>query len=212
MHWTLSGKGWLLLLLLILSAAVGILLNIHPFLAVNDPIATKTMVVEGWIGQTELIQVVDEFNRGGYDRVFTTGGPVHGVKKYVNDYSTSAHIAAQNLIQLGLPSEVVRSVPSHEHARDRTFSAASALLDWFRENQAAVPDFVVVTQSVHARRSRLLFEMAFGDEPKIGVVSLQNPDYDAKHWWRYSEGVKAVISEGAAYLYARLLFSPEPIH
>ena len=41
---------------------------------------------------------------------------------------------------------------------------------------------------------------------KVGIISVPNPDYDAKHWWRYSEGVKDVISEGAAYLYAKFLF------
>ena len=37
----------------------------------------------------------------------------------------------------------------------------------------------------------------------LGVIAVPDPDYDARHWWRYSEGVKDVISEGAAYLYAK---------
>jgi hypothetical protein len=35
-----------------------------------------------------------------------------------------------------------------------------------------------------------------------------NPDYDAKHWWQYSEGVRDVLSEGVAYLYAKFFFWP----
>jgi hypothetical protein len=35
------------------------------------------------------------------------------------------------------------------------------------------------------------------------VIAVANPDYDARHWWRYSEGVRDVISEGIAYLYAK---------
>ena len=66
----------------------------------------------------------------------------------------------------------------------------------------------VVTESVHARRSRLLFQMAFGDEVQGGVIGVPSPDYEAARWWRYSEGIKEVISEGAAYLYARFLFHP----
>ena len=28
--------------------------------------------------------------------------------------------------------------------------------------------------------------------------------------WRYSEGIKEVISEGSAYMYARVFFHPKP--
>ena len=42
----------------------------------------------------------------------------------------------------------------------------------------------------------------------VGIIAVPNPDYDSKHWWRYSEGVKDVISEGAAYVYARFFFWP----
>ncbi len=207
-RWSLSWKGWLCLLLLSLGVFGIFLRTIHPFLAVTDRIDTDTMVVEGWIGQTDLVQVVDEYRRGHYQRVYTTGGPVHGVTEYQNDYSTSAHIAAQTLIKLGLPSGVVQSVPSHVRDRDRTFCSATALRDWIRAHDQKFSSFVVVTESVHARRSRLLFQKAFGGDIQIGVLALPNSDYDAAHWWRFSEGVKSVVSEGAAYLYVRLFFQP----
>jgi hypothetical protein len=65
----------------------------------------------------------------------------------------------------------------------------------------------VLTEEAHARRTRLLFQKAFGDEVKVGIISVPSPDYDSKHWWRYSEGVREVIGEGIAYIYARFLFS-----
>jgi hypothetical protein len=66
-----------------------------------------------------------------------------------------------------------------------------------------------VTIGPHARRSRLLNQKAFDSRVKIGVIALTNPEYDADHWWRYSEGVKETLSESAAYLYSRFLFSPD---
>jgi hypothetical protein len=45
----------------------------------------------------------------------------------------------------------------------------------------------------------------------VGIIAVPNPDYDAQRWWRYSEGLKDVISESFAYLYARFFFfAPEP--
>ena len=64
----------------------------------------------------------------------------------------------------------------------------------------------VVTEDVHARRTRLLFQKALGNDVAVGIISVPNPDYDARHWWRYSEGVKDVFAESVAYIYARLLF------
>ena len=43
----------------------------------------------------------------------------------------------------------------------------------------------------------------------VGIIAVPNPDYDSSRWWRYSEGVKEVVSESVAYLYARFLFHPK---
>ena len=66
----------------------------------------------------------------------------------------------------------------------------------------------LATLGPHARRSRLLYEKAFGPQVKIGIVALVNREYDPAHWWRTSEGVREVIGEGIAYMYARFLFWP----
>ena len=42
----------------------------------------------------------------------------------------------------------------------------------------------------------------------VGGISVPNPGYDARHWWRYSEGVQDVLREALAYVYARFLFHP----
>jgi hypothetical protein len=41
------------------------------------------------------------------------------------------------------------------------------------------------------------------------VIAVEDREYDPARWWRYSEGVKEVISEGAGYLYARFFFYPK---
>jgi hypothetical protein len=71
-----------------------------------------------------------------------------------------------------------------------------------------VKNFNVLTEDVHARRTRLLFQEAFGRDVKVGIIALPDPDYDPKRWWRYSEGVREVLGEGIAYLYAKFLFYP----
>jgi hypothetical protein len=66
----------------------------------------------------------------------------------------------------------------------------------------------VLTEDAHARRTQMLFEKAFGSGVAVGIISIPDPDYDAKHWWRTSEGVREVLGESIAYIYARICFHP----
>jgi uncharacterized SAM-binding protein YcdF (DUF218 family) len=99
-------------------------------------------------------------------------------------------------------------VPSRVSDRDRTYGSAVALRKWLGENNITVDSFNIVTEDTHARRTRLLFEKAFGRHVRVGIIAVPNPDYDQRHWWRYSEGVQDVLIGGIEYLYAKFLFSP----
>ena len=99
-------------------------------------------------------------------------------------------------------------IPSHISGRDRTYNSAVALRDWFREHNVTVRSINVLTEDAHARRTQLLFQKAFGSGVAVGVISVPDPDYDEKHWWRTSEGVREVLGESIAYVYARIFFHP----
>jgi uncharacterized SAM-binding protein YcdF (DUF218 family) len=209
-RWGLTGFGWISLAVVLLMGSVGGAVTIHPFLSVNQRAATDEMVVEGWIHEYAIVAAAGEFVQGGYRRVLTTGGPVVGIGGYRNDFQTSASVGADNLKAAGVPSDRVVMVPSRVSGRDRTYSSAVALREWFRQQGAMPAAINVLTEDCHGRRTRLLFQKAFGRDVEIGIISVPNPDYDARRWWRYSEGVREVLGETLAYLYARLLFYPAP--
>jgi uncharacterized SAM-binding protein YcdF (DUF218 family) len=207
-RWGLSWQGRVILSLLGFSTAMLILLNVQPFLAETDRVNTDLLVVEGWIHEYGIRGAVEEFKRGSYERVFTTGGPVTGRGHYINDYQTSASVGADLLKSAGVPPDVVQMVPSRAMDRDRTYGSAVALREWFRSHNMAVHGVNVVTENAHARRTRFLFEKALGKDVAVGVIGVPNPDYDKGRWWLYSEGVKDVGSEALAYVYVRLFFHP----
>jgi hypothetical protein len=207
-RWGLSWRGWLAVLATLLATAGLVLTNIHPFLATTNRLATPVLVVEGWINAYALRGAAEEFRTHGYDRVFSTGTPVIGLGGYVNDFQTSASVGADGLKAAGVPADRVQMVPSRVSGRDRTYSSAVALREWFRREQFPVTGINVLTEDAHARRTRLLYQMAFGRDVEVGVISIPNPDYDPRRWWRYSQGVREVFSESLAYLYAKFLFFP----
>jgi uncharacterized SAM-binding protein YcdF (DUF218 family) len=199
----------LLLFSLVVLGLSFVFFRIHPFLAPTHGVDTDILVVEGWISHDAILAAAAEFSNGGYRRIYVTGGPVAGTGAYINDFNTSANVGADLLKAAGLSSQLVQAVPSRVRTRDRTYGSALALRQWFREHDVDARKLNVVTEGVHGRRSRLLFQEVFGRNVQIGIISLRNGEYDPDHWWRYSEGVKEVISEGGAYLYAKFLFRPE---
>ena len=209
-RWGLSWRGWLIVLAGVILAFSAFLLRVYPFLAVTHRVDTNVLVVEGWIHEYAIRAALKEFQSNHYERVFTTGGPVEGAGGYVNDYQTEASVGTELLTKNGLPIESVEMVPSRVMNRDRTYGSAVALRKSFREHNMPVRGINVVTEDVHARRTCLLFQKALGHNVAVGVIAVPNPDYDANHWWRYSEGVKDVVAESVAYIYVRLLFFYPP--
>lgn len=207
-RWGLSWRGWLIVFAGALLTFSLFLFCIYPFLAVTHRVDTNVLVVEGWIHEYAIRAALKEFQSNHYQRVFTTGGPVEGTGGYINDYNTAASVGADLLRKNGLSNESLQMVPSRVMDRDRTYSSAVVLRNWFREHNMPVRSINVVTENVHARRTCLLFQKALGHDVAVGVIAVTNPDYDASHWWRYSEGVKDVFAESVAYIYVRLFFYP----
>jgi uncharacterized SAM-binding protein YcdF (DUF218 family) len=207
-RWGLSARGFIVFGFSLATVFVALAQESYPFLAITNPVPSDTLVVEGWINEYSIRQAAAEYARGHYRHLFTTGGPTVGKGGYINDYNTSASVGAELLKRAGIPPESVQMVPSRVMDRDRTYSSAIALRDWLDNHDLHVTSVNIVTESCHARRTRLLFHKALGPDVMIGVIAISSPDYDATHWWRYSEGVEEVIGETIAYVYAKFFFHP----
>lgn len=207
-RWGLAWQGWLALVVASVILTTFLLMTVHPFLATTHRVDGNILVVEGWVHDYVIRAAAKEYTAGAYQRVLSTGGPSTGSGGYTWDADTSASVGAGQLRAAGVPSESVQMVPSHVIGRDRTYYSAVALRDWFHEHNMDVRSFNIVAESTHSRRTWLLFQEAFGGQVKVGVIAVQNPDYDPKRWWRSSDGFRDVVSEAIAYTYAKFLFYP----
>ena len=208
-RWGLTPRGWLVVGSMVIAAGLLLSFGIHPFLAVTHPVDSNVLVVEGWVDPFAINAAVNEFKTGHYERVFTTGGPTEGMGGYINDYCTAASVGSGRLKAAGIPSELVQMVPSHVWNRNRTFYSAVALRDWYHAHNLPVESLNVLTEDAHARRTWLLFQEAFGSDVRVGIISVPNPDYNPNYWWKYSDGVRDVIGESIAYVYAKFIFWPD---
>ena len=200
-------RGWLVLLVVAVVLLTLFVRWLHPFLAVNEPIHDGLLVVEGWAPDYALDLVAEEFKRDHYDKIYVTGGPLeYGM--YLSQYKSYAELGAARLIKIGIDSNAVQAVPAPKVLQDRTYVAALTLKHWFLEHGIKPQKIHLISEGPHCRRSRLLYQEAMGKDVIIGVTSIPSEDYDEAHWWRYSAGVRNVIGEGLAYIYARFLFHP----
>jgi uncharacterized SAM-binding protein YcdF (DUF218 family) len=207
-RWSLSLRAWCLVAGIVVIVPLLFFWQAYSFLAVTHRVNADVLVVEGWVNEHAIDVALREFQSNHYQRVFTTGGPVPGHGRYINDFYTGASVGADLLKKAGIPDESLEMVPSRIVARERTYSSAVALRDWFRNHNLQIHSFNVLTEDCHARRTRLLYQKAFGEKFVVGIIAVSNPDYDSKDWWRYSDGVREVLGESIAYVYAKFIFYP----
>jgi hypothetical protein len=203
-RWTLTWVGRLLTLTVSVMLAVVLARGLCGFLAITSPVGGEFLVVEGWMPGYAYREAATVFRKGGYRKIIAAGA----IKEDGDaDGGPPERFGEGLLMGSGVPSDLIVMASSKEAIRDRTFHSAMAVKLWLREQGVRTTSIDVVTVGAHARRSRLLYQKALGDEVTVGVISVEDREFDPNHWWRSSEGVRTVVDESIAYLYARLFFS-----
>jgi uncharacterized SAM-binding protein YcdF (DUF218 family) len=203
-RWTLTWLGKLLTLAGLAMLTVILARGLCDFLAITSPVGGQFLVVEGWMPIYAYREAVTEFRKGRYIKIIAAGV----IQEDGNGGGDlREHFGGEKLIKFGVPTDRVVTVSYREIHRDRTFHSAMAVKQWLQDQGLRATSIDVVTVGPHARRSRLLYEKALGDAVKVGVIAIEDPQFDPNHWWRSSEGVRTVVDESIAYLYARVFFS-----
>jgi len=201
--------------LLAIAAALGIavLSQLGGFLAPtrfavgSDGRGARTLVVEGWLDDDALADAVPLARSGRYDRVVTSGGPIETWRD-IQPWPTYADRARDYLLRHGVRETTVVAVPAPEVEQDRSYSSAVTVRDWLRAQGPALATIDVFSASVHARRSRLVYAMAFGPGVDVGIVAAPPRRYRLDRWWATSEGTKAVMSELLSLAWTECCFWP----
>ena len=199
--------GWIVFLSAIIISLIISLRLLHPFLATNAPVNGDIMVVEGWLPDYALEKVIVDFQDGYYKSLVITGGPL-SKGSYFAEYSTYAELTAATLIKIGFDDNKLFVIPTPAVNRDRTYASAIALKKWLDNSGIVIEALDIYSFGPHSRRSWLLFQYVFAPDIAIGIVAIQNRSYNAKKWWKTSSGVRIVLSETIAYIYAKFFFTP----
>lgn len=206
--WLPTIWGWLLILGALALAAFLLVRNAYSLLALNDPAAgARILVVEGWLDPPDLEQAIAVFRQGRYDRVVTTGGPMLSWGPACT-WDSYAHRGASYLLAHGLADVPLDIVPAPASLQERTFLSAVMLREWMQRSGVHADAIDLYSAGIHARRSRLLFQMALGSQTQVGVMAARPQQYDPQGWWRTSVGVKTMIGEVISMAWTTCCFWP----
>jgi hypothetical protein len=205
--WVPTWKGWLLFFVSFVALVVGAVAFTPAFLAPTKPLGAPVLVVEGWVSDYALERAIKLNETNHYALVITSGQNIErGLD--VSHYGTYAELGAERLVNLGFKGTNLVKVPAPPSKKDRTYHSALAVRSYLLTN-TTYRSIDILSDSVHSRRTWLLYEKACGPEIKVGIISNPNDGFTSSNWWHTSNGVRNVINEAIGYLYARLVFRPD---
>ena len=185
--------------------------NFANFLALNVPVSSHYLVVEGWLPKTGLKEALIEFERGDYDLLITSGGP--DISEFDLGYLSYAERAGDELLKMGLDPSKLVIAPSPASAQDRTYLSAVMVRNKLAERLKAMPDSInVFSSDVHSRRSYILYKLAFRNtSTQIGIVANDSNKFNLASWWKTSEGAKSVLTEMFGWLWTKCCFESHEV-
>lgn len=177
------------------------------FLSINKPVKGKYLVLDGIMPDYSIQRAIEIFNNQNYTSIVATGSKLEA-GYYFSVKKTMAELTYATFVELGFDSTKIIVIPEGDILKDRTYTSALSLKKYFVKNQITSTEVDILAIGCHARRSKMLFQLALGDNYKVGVYAVPDDSFDLNHWWKTSRGVRSVIGETIAYLYAKVFFIP----
>jgi|TARA_Y100000294_G_scaffold133509_1_gene126045 hypothetical protein len=205
----LSLLGWGVLSGTLVALTILLTLTTYPFLALTRSVQGEILVVEGWLPDYALEKVQDRFQDGNYQVLVTSGGEL-STGSHLSRYKTLARLAAATLTAQGVPAEKIIAAPAPSVKKDRTYASALEVKKQLAEEGLLPAAIDVVSLGPHSRRTWIMYQMVFSPDTQVGIYSIKPRNYNPERWWSSSAGVRTIIDETIAYLYARLVFNPPP--
>lgn len=179
--------------------------NIYSFLAPNQKVEAKIIVIEGWLNDYALEESLEIFRKGNYEHMIITGGPLNTGYVIMN-YKSTADVSFQTFLEYGASADSMTAVNRELVWRDRTYHTALELKKFLSEYYPENSSFNLVSLGAHSRRSWILFQKALPNY-NIGIISINDRLYDHHYWWKNSKGFRSVVTEGIGYFYVLFFFS-----
>lgn len=96
----------------------------------------------------------------------------YGRGRIVNNEISSAVLAKDWLISLGIDSSMITAVPARIVRVNRTLTSALAFRDWLTTNNSNFQGINIISMGTHSRRTWMTYNKILNEKYKIGIISL----------------------------------------
>lgn len=182
-----------------------ILASISHFLTINKAVEAKVLVVEGWIFDCALDDVVSEIQRGSYQVVLISGiedkSTVDKDKPGIKGRKASnAEELRQKLIHMGIAESLLHAVPAPATDYHKTYSSAVAVKKWLVAHDIDAVN--ILSRGTHGRKTYVIFTRVFGDDIKAGIISFKVRYFQHQGWRRLLRESRITFKHLVGYIYA----------
>ena len=192
--------AWLLAITVLAGLLITCSSSIYDFLAVTTcRVEADIVVVEGWVPDYVVKAAADEFSRGGY-RCIVTSGLESETGLVPGPHNSVAIEAAVLLQQSGIDRSRILICATPPTNWNRTAKSARAVRDILSAQGVNPKNINIVTIGVHARRTWLAYQHAFGPGTQIGIIQIPEHNLDPARWWASGLGIKRVTKGYIAWL------------
>lgn len=201
----LTWSSKLLITLTLAATIIAFTKTIPFFLSVHKPLNGDVLLLDGQMPDYAIEEAIKIFNKGNYEFIVTTGGRIAS-GYYIADIKTMAELNKATFLRLGFPKNKTIALPTGNFVTNRTYHSALTSKKWLLKNNTSFRKVDILAIGAHARRSRLLFKKALGEDFEVGIIRVKHPGYHSSIWWKSSIGSRVIISETIAFTYAKLFF------
>lgn len=199
--------GWLLLLVLFAVPILGWTFFGENFLATTHRVPADTLVVEAWLREDGALAAAPEFsNPEMHYRFLVAAGGLTGERWHKRRWN-EVEVVREQLEQMKFPSSAFIAANTPDVEIQRTYETAVAARRALESHGIKPTGINVLTRGPHARRSRLVFQKAFGPDVPVGVIAWKPPGFAEQRWWQSSERALDFLKESLGWVYEGTLSS-----
>jgi hypothetical protein len=185
------------------AMSIFIVISLHDFLAVSNPVGEGIFVVEAWIPVEALAEVQKAFASGRYRYLVVVG--YQRQQAFSNESNvTDVDRAARELEKRGVDNAILVKIRAPVTSTRKTYTSAVAVKQWLSSSGLPTHCVDVFTVGVHARKSWILFRYALGGSYRVGVIAGTPMYYDPKRWLLSASGRRLVLRNVGGCLYSEM--------
>ncbi|MBX2842648.1 MAG: hypothetical protein KTR26_12830 [Flammeovirgaceae bacterium] len=115
-----------------------------------------------------------------------------------------AAYSANYLKYMEIEDDKILAIAADKKELNRTKSSVIAVKNWLEGNRKETSAINVITLGTHSRRSWMIYEKQLSELANVGIITLDDVQYDKNKWFLSPKGWFVVLKESAKYIYTMI--------